>query len=170
MKKYIILLHIALFVTVNTFCQRIISLQNAIDTALKNNYDIQIAKNSLEISKTNNTFGNAGGLPYVNGNVGDIYSNNITRQRLSGESETITGPIGENALNANLSAGIVLFNGFKVIATKERLNLLQQQSEILLNQEIQNILADIMLKYYDIIRQESYLNIMENSLDVSSKK
>ena len=44
------------------------------------------------------------------------------------------------------------------------------QSELQLNLQIQNTIADIMLNYYDILRQQSYLNIIQSSLDVSSKK
>ncbi len=64
----------------------------------------------------------------------------------------------------------MLFNGFKVIATKGRLNLLQRQSELQLNLQIQTTLAAIMENYYDILRQQSYLKIIQSSLDVSSKK
>jgi outer membrane protein TolC len=50
------------------------------------------------------------------------------------------------------------------------LNRLQDLSEIQLNQQIQNTIADIMVTYYDIIRQEKYLKIIQNSLDVSKQK
>ena len=63
-----------------------------------------------------------------------------------------------------------MFNGFKVVAEKERLNCLQKQSELLLNQQIQNVIAVVMIKYYDIIRQENYLKIIQKTLDISNKK
>jgi outer membrane protein TolC len=65
---------------------------------------------------------------------------------------------------------MTLFNGFKIWATKKRLGILQQQSELTLNNQIQNSIANVMAKYYDIIRQQEYLKIMQNSLDVSEKK
>jgi outer membrane protein TolC len=73
-------------------------------------------------------------------------------------------------VNAGVSAGIVLFNGFKISATKERLSLLESYNEIQLNLQIQKIIADVMITYYDIIRQQFYLKIIQNTLDVSIQK
>jgi len=151
--------------------QQQFTLRNAIDTALRNNFDIQIAKNYVEIAKMNNTYGVAGGLPYVSANAGDNgSSSSITQKYNDGTLESNISNKGENVVNASISAGIVLFNGFKITATKERLSRLQNLSEIQLNQQIQNTIADIMVTYYDIIRQENYLKIIQNSLDVSKQK
>ena len=153
-----------------TEAQQQFTLRNAIDTALRNNFDIQIAKNYVEIATMNNTYGVAGGLPYVSANAGDNGSITTINQNLSDGTESNISNKGENAVNAGISAGIVLFNGFKITATKERLSRLQNLSEIQLNQQIQNILADIMITYYGIIRQQNYLKIIENSLVVSRQK
>ena len=147
-----------------------LTLQDAINTALKNNFDIQIARNNAEISRINNTYGMAGGLPSVNINASDNNSIYDLNQKLSSGSEINKAGVTSNTLNAGLTAGITLFNGFKVVATKERLNYLQSQSEILLNQQIQNTMAAVMTTYFDIVRQQSYLKIIQNSLDVSAKK
>ncbi len=161
------------FITLQTFncvAQQVLTLKNAIDTALNNNFDIQIAKNNAEMSKINNTYGVAGGLPAINANAGDNGSLSNINQKLNSGTETNLTGVNGNSVNAGITASMTLFNGFKIIATKERLNCLQQQSEILLNQQIQNTIAAVMVKYYDIIRQESYLKIIQNSLDVSNKK
>lgn len=150
--------------------QTVLTLRNAIDTALRNNYDIRIAKNNVEISKKNNNYGIAGGLPYVSANVGDNVSTTSVNQNFTDGTESNVANKGENAINAGVSAGIVLFNGFKITATKEKLSRLQNLSEIQLNQQIQGTIADIMITYYDIIRQQNYLKIIQNSLDVSKQK
>ena len=151
--------------------QQLFTLRNAIDTALRNNYDIQIAKNYVEIATMNNTYGVAGGLPYVSANAGDNGSLTTINQEFNdGTPNTNVANKGENAVNAGVSAGIVLFNGFKITATKEKLSRLQNLSEIQLNQQIQNTIADIMITYFDIIRQNNYLKIIQNSLDVSRQK
>ncbi len=150
--------------------QQQFTLRSAIDTALRNNYDIQIAKNYVEISKMNNSYGISGGLPNVSANAGDNASITTTNQDfIDGTSSKVSNK-GDNTVSAGVSAGIVLFNGFKVTATKEKLNQMQNLSEIELNQQIQNTIADIMVTYYDIIRQQNYLKIIQNSLDVSKQK
>ena len=168
MKKYLI--YFALFLPLNILAQQAFNLKNAIDTALKNNFDIQIAKNNTEISKINNNFGVAGGLPSINASAGDNNSMYNLNQKLSTGQEINKSNVTNSSINAGLSAGIVLFNGFKVLATKEKLNCLQKQSELELNQQIQNTISAVMVTYFDIVRQQSYLNIINSSLDVSSKK
>jgi outer membrane protein len=150
--------------------QKVLSLQELTDLALKNNFDIQIARNNVEIDKIKNSYGYAGGLPTITGNAGN---DNAIMNIRNEFSDGTTGNYS-NASNYSFEAGItgsmVLFNGFKIMATKQRLNDLQHQSEILLNQQIQNTIAAVSLKYYDIIRQENYLKIIQNSLDFSQKK
>lgn len=168
MKKIII--YIALFLPLFGFAQPAITLKSAIDTMLRNSFDIQMAKNNFEISKTNNTYGMAGGLPSVNINMSDNQSIiNVNQELNSGAKITKPSATGQT-LSSNISASVTLFNGFKVVATRERLKRLQQQSELQLNIEIQNSIATVMAQYYDVIRQQQYLKIMHNSLDVSQKK
>jgi outer membrane protein TolC len=147
-----------------------VTITNAIDSALENNYDIRIAKNNSEIGKINNTYGMAGGLPSVNASAGDNKSVLNLQQKTSSGIDISTNNVNSNSYNAGVTAGIVLFNGFRIIAVKGRLNLLQTQSELQLNQQIQTTIAAVMETYYDIIRQQSYLNIIQSSLDISSKK
>lgn len=150
--------------------QQQLTLRNAIDTALRNNFDIQMAKNDLEIASMNNTYGMAGGLPYVSANASDNAASSSNSQKFRDGTETSGNYISDNTVNAGVSAGIVLFNGFKITATKERLSLLESYSQIQLNQQIQNTIADVMITYYDIIRQQFYLKIIQNTLDVSNQK
>jgi outer membrane protein len=163
-------LFIALALPFLGMAQQQFTLRNAIDTALRNNFDIQIAKNEVEISRKNNTYGNAGGLPYVAANAGDNGSVSTINQNLSDGTKSNVSNKGQNAVNAGVSGDIVLFNGFRVVATKEKLNRLQNLSEIQLNQQVQNTIADIMITYYDIIRQQNYLKIIQNTLEVSKQK
>jgi outer membrane protein TolC len=168
MKRSVIIL--ALFIPLLLQAQNQLTLQSAIDTALQNNLDIQIAKNYVQIAKVSNNYGNAGGLPYINGSAGDNFGSNSLEQKFSDGTSTNAANVVGNSASAGISANITLFNGFKVMATKKRFDLLQKQSEIELNGQVQDIIAAVMLKYYDIIRQQSNLRIMQSALDVSQKK
>jgi len=150
--------------------QQVLTLRNVIDTALLNNFDIQIARNYVEMAQMNNSYGVAGGLPTITADAGDNASFNNIDQKFSDGSETNIVNRGQNVVSAGVSAGIVLFNGFKVTAAKERLSRLENLSEIQLNQQIQSIIADIMVTYYDITRQQNYLKIINNTLEVSKQK
>ena len=164
------LIYLILLLSLNAGAQVPLTLTNAIDTALKSNFDIRIARINSTISITNNSYGMAGGLPSVNASAGDNASLYNLKQKTSSGIDITKNGVNSSSYNAGVTASMVLFNGFRIIATKGRLNLLQNQSELLLNQQIQNTIAAIMVSYYDILRQQSYLSIIQSSLDVSAKK
>jgi len=166
-KSYLLLLFVLPMVGA---AQPVLSLKNAIDTTLINSFDIRIASNNVEINKVSNTFGVAGGLPVVSATATDNQSVSNVNQKLNSGTAIIKSSVNGNSLTSGITAGILLFNGRRVIATKDRLSRLQNQSELQLNIQIQNSIAGVMAKYYDIIRQEEYYKIIQSSLDVSQKK
>ena len=168
MKKHATLL--ALFLPTILLAQTPLTLKSAVDSALQNNFDIQIAKNNQAIGRTNNSFGMAGGLPTVSLNAADNASNYNLHQELSSGANLDEPSVTSNTISANATASMVLFNGFKVLATKNKLTQLQKQSEIQLNQQIQNTMASVMGSYYSVLKSQSYLAIDQSLLDVSTQK
>ena len=77
------LLYIFLLLPLITSAQVPLSITNAIDTALLNNFDILIAKSNTDINRISNSFGNAGGLPSINGTAGDNNSLYNLKQKTS---------------------------------------------------------------------------------------
>lgn len=116
--------------------QPLFTLKGAIDTTLKNNFDIQIAARSVKINTINNTAGMAGGLPTVNASLVDNESATTILQKLNSGSEIKSNSATGNTLTSSLTAGILLFNGLRVTATRGRLRDLQKQSELQLNLQI----------------------------------
>ena len=73
----------------NIHAQETLTVEQAIELALKNNYDIQIAKNRVEIASLNNTVGNAGMLPKANITVSDNATLSHLDQKLANGTETV---------------------------------------------------------------------------------
>jgi outer membrane protein len=168
MKKFLFILFLSFPFVI--LAQKVLTVSDAIDTALLNNFEIRIAKNVTEINKLNNSFGVAGGLPSINITANDNHTLYNLDQKLSTGTDISKKGVTSNSFNTGLSASMVLFNGFKITATKEKLDLLQNQSELELNLQIQNTIAAVMVTYFEILRQQSYLNIMHSSIEVSSQK
>lgn len=147
-----------------------LTLQDAVSIALQNNLNIQVLKNNSEITEINNYIGVAGGLPVITANVSDNEQVTGVYQKLNtGTIIKRPGAVG-NSLNSSLNASILLYNGSRVTSTKKRLEELQAQSQEYLNSEIQDLVASVMTAYYDVIRQQSYMNTIDRSLDVSQKR
>jgi outer membrane protein TolC len=147
-----------------------LTLSDAIAIALKNNYQIQIEKNNLKISTINNNKGVAGALPFVSMNASDQESRVDVNQRLNSGTEISRSGAYANSLNANITGSITLYNGYKITATQQRLQALQQQSEQILNAQIQNTIAGVMLRYYTVIREQHYVSTIEKSIELVNKQ
>ncbi len=147
-----------------------LTLSDAISIALKNNYQIQIEKNNLKISTINNNKGVAGALPFVSMNASDQESRVDVNQRLNSGTEINRAGAYANSLNANITGSITLYNGYKITATQQRLQALQQQSEQILNAQIQNTIAGVMLRYYTVVREQHYVSTIEKSIELVNKQ
>jgi outer membrane protein TolC len=152
------------------FAQSVITLQEAINLTLKKNFDIQIARNNVEASTINNHIGVAGGLPLISGTFSDQESVVNVNQELNTGTKISRNGTASNSLQGNVTGSQLLYNGYRVVATKDRLETLQKQSQQLLNLQIQNAIAAVMMKYYDVVRQQSYTKTLLQSINLSQKQ
>ncbi len=166
MKKLFFLLAL---IVVKTNAQEL-TLQDAINLALKNSFDIQIAKNVADANKINNNIGVAGGLPTVAATATNQESVVNINQKLNTGTEITRDGATSNILTANVSGTMLLYNGYRVVATKKRLETLQQQSEQNLNSQIQNTIANVMVNYYNVVRQQGYIKTLQQSIDLSKQQ
>ena len=157
--------------TVNADAQKILSLNEAIQTALKNSYEIQLVENNLAIAKNNNNYGVAGGLPTITNNS----SNNNTLTTINqtfpdANRNTSRNGVDGSTLNTGLNANMILFNGYRVQATKSRLESLQTQNKFLLESQLLNTISIVMQQYYNVVRQQAFLKTIEKSIEASQQR
>jgi len=167
MKKIFIILF---FISTKIFAQQPLQLSDAINIALKNSYDIEVAKNNVRINSLNNDYGVAGGLPVVTGALSDREQITNVNQKLSdGENINRSAATGNNA-TASVTGSLLLYNGMRVLATKKRLEELEKQNQEYLNATIENTIATVMTQYYDVVRQESYLQTLDTSITIAKRQ
>lgn len=147
-----------------------ITLDEAIATALKNSYEIQIAKNNVQANTILNNYGIAGGLPIFSGAFSNNEQITSVKQKLNTGVEINRNAATGNNTQASLNGSILLYNGKRVVTTKKRLGELQLQSSELLNSQIQNTIAQVMTSYYDVVRQQGYENTLGTSIQASQKR
>ena len=82
--------------------QETLSLKQAYEIALKNNYAIQIASSELDIVKRNNSLGNAGMLPTLTCTVNQDNQVINTKQKFLSGAENNRDGAKSNTLNANV--------------------------------------------------------------------
>ena len=163
---------IFLFLFSQTICfaQSRLTLSDAVNIALKNSPGIQIAKNNVNITTLYNDYGIAGGLPSV------VFSGTGKEQSTNVKQELNTGQVIErNGANSNsavtsVDAVMPIYAGGRIVSEKKRLEQVQQLSEQQLTSRGLVVASNVMLKYYDIVRQQSYAKTLLHSIDVSAQK
>ncbi len=166
-KTVIVLLLLAQHVC---FSQQRLTLPDAVAIALKNSPGIRIVKNYLDISTINNDYGMAGGLPYVVVSGSDNQQSvNLTQNLNTGTHTERTG-VGSNTAALSLAASVPVYEGGRIKTEKKRLDQVQSQTDQLLTSRGLTVISNVMLKYYDIVRQQSYAKTLQQSIVVSQQK
>ena len=163
MRKYILLL---LFPNL-LFGQNTLSLMDAIKIGMLENYDIQISEKNQNISKINNNWANAGGLPSINLSA-------KKEEALSDQSNNPASFIQEklrsSAINGNANVSWTLFNGFAIKANKERLNNLEEISNNNASLTIENTIQGIILQYYNCVLQKKRLELLQKVVALAKNR
>ncbi len=158
-----IIMSIALYIaSFPVFSQDInrLSIEDAVQKALENNYGIVTVQKSHEISELTNSWGNTGALPTVsftgvgseswNYNDNDDYTNS-----------TLSGSVDLNW---------VIFRGFGARITKQSLEELEKMSEGNLAITVENTIVDVILAYYNILLTEKNMEIAGKSMSLSEDR
>ena len=146
-----------------------LSLQSAIDSALKNSFDIAILRNNTEIAGLNNSYAIAGGMPEIGANLSDDF-NQISSYNNDGNGNKTSNNGVENVLVAGLKAEMTLYNGKRIVSTKKRLTELSSMSEVELFNGIQSLTAEVTMRYFEIARQQKYLDILLKTEELAKQK
>ena len=170
-KSIYIFLIVCCSFAINAKAQKALSLKEAVATALKNSYDIQLVENSLAIAKNNNDLGVAGALPTISATANDNKTNSTLQQQYADPARNTTkSGVDGTTITAGLSASVVVFNGYRIMATKERLAAIEKQNTVLLQAQMQNTVALVMQQYYNVVRQQAYLTTIEKSIEASNQR
>ncbi len=151
----------------NLFAQERMSLKDAIETALKNNYDILLSSNQVKVSKNNVSLANAGILPAINGNFSNNRSIQDSRQTLANGTQQER----DNVRNTNTVYGFSLnwriFDGMSMFANYERLQKLNKSDELTFRMTVENTIANVINTYYDLARQAQQIRTLKTALEIS---
>ena len=142
-------------ITVNA--QKLLTIEEAINSALKNNFDILVARNESEISRINNTPGNAGMLPGLNISGSGSRELLNVNQELEGGVENQYPSLANTSVTVGAELSWTLFDGGKMFVTKKKLNEIEALGEIQYKNQVLQTLFDVIAAYYDIVRQKQQL-------------
>lgn len=171
MKLYrILLVSICLHSYVSLQAQTLLTPEQAVTTALQKNYDIVLAKSEADIAKINNNKATAGMLPIINVTAGNVFNLNNINQKFTTGQEVKKNWVPVNSFTTGLNMNWTIFDGMRMFATKDRLAALQSLSEMQLNDQIQNTIAQVLSVYYEIVRQKQLIKALNESLKITEER
>lgn len=165
-----ILLALSFFITHSTSAQRMLTLEEAIATALKHNYDIQLSKNDSAIAALDYSYRNAAFLPRLNATAGTTWNSNNQRQTLADGTKREQNGIKSSNINAALNLNWTLFDGLKMFVTRDKAEELIKLGELGIKNQVINTVAVVITTYYDIVRQKQQLNATEEQMSLSLER
>lgn len=149
---------------------RILSLEEAVDLALKNNHDLYIAAANAEKAENAANFGNAGGLPNVALSAGTTYSNqNSDLEFATGQTQTVDAAQSAGQ-NASIALNQVLFSGGAVQTTWKLLQRAATMADLAQTQQMLITVAQAHSQYYGIALLTETLGNAERNVQLSQER
>jgi len=150
--------------------QDLLTVRDAVGIALENNYAIRLTKNVQRAAKENNTYGNAGFLPTVTGNLTQSNSVQNSNQIQNNGEERSLDNARNNSLNYGVNIGWTVFDGFGMFARMERLRELEKQGELEMKRAVLTTIGDVITMYYTILEQQNMLSALDSSIHISTER
>lgn len=165
-----LLITFTVLISLTSSAQRMLTLEEAVATALKHNYDIQLSKNDSTVAALDYSYRNAAFLPRLNASVGTTWNNNNQKQTLADGSKREQKGLKSNNINAALNLNWTLFDGLKMFATRDKAEEFIKLGELGIKNQVVNTVANVIITYYNIVRQKQQLKATEEQMSLSLER
>jgi outer membrane protein len=164
------LLLIILF-PLSVLCQnKILTLDEAIATALQNNYNILLAKNDSASAALDYSYKNAAFLPRLNASLGDSWNINDQKQKFADGTKRELQGVRSGTINAGIALNWTLFDGFKMFATRDKVEEFVRLGELGIKNQVVSTIATVINTYYNIVRQKQQLKAIEEQMTINEER
>jgi len=167
--RKIIIVFLSFYVSAVT-AQKIVTVSEAIELALENNYGIKIISNTKKIAKNNASLLNSGYLPTVTSTSGATFNkDNIEAEFANGETTQLNGA-KSSRYNASINLNYTLFDGLGRYYNYKRLKETYKLSELQARETIENTIAQLYAVYYNVAQVSESVNVLERTLTISKDR
>jgi outer membrane protein TolC len=168
--KVKLLLFIYISAITVSFPQQLLTVDNAVGIALKNNFSITIAGREKDISSNNAVPGNAGFLPTLSASGTYTESDNNTRQELYTGAVIDRKNAESNNFTGSINLNWTVFDGLGMFASYDALKQLKEIGEINYRSAVENNIAGVLTTYYDLVRKGVVLEVISRSIKISEER
>ncbi len=150
--------------------RQVLTLEQAIDVALKNNFDIRLAKNTAELSANDYAYANFAFAPRLNATAGTSWNSTATKQEFANGTKRDTSGIKGQNVNASVNLNWTLFDGLKMFATRNKLEAIKNLGELAIKNQVQNTIATVIGGYFNIVQEKQQLKALAEQMSISEER
>jgi outer membrane protein len=147
-----------------------LTLQQAVELALAQNYGIQIARRDVDIATRNVSRANAGQIPAADFNLTQSNNRINLQQQFEGRDPRITNNVPTSLLNANVALTWTIFDGLGMFVAYNRLKTLEGQRRQLTRATVEQTVADVTDAYFDVVRATGQFRALEAALRIGRER
>lgn len=159
-----------IFSTTTAAAQNILTVDEAIATVLKNNYDIELLRNDSASYALDKSYARAAFLPRVNATGGMVYNNNNQLQKFSDGTKRERNGIRSNNLSGSVQLNWTLFDGYKMFATRDKLGEFVKLGDLAIKNQVVTSIAAVINNYYNIVHQKQQLKAVEDQMSINEER
>jgi outer membrane protein TolC len=163
-------LFLFIFTASPSYAQRILTVEEAVASALQKNYDIILSRNDSTIAAIDYSYRNAVFLPRLNGNIGSVWNINSQRQTLPDGTKRESHGLKSNNINSQLALNWTLFDGLEMFVARDKAEKLLEFGELEIKNQVMNTVATVLNNYYNIVRQKQQLRSIEEQMSIDSER
>ena len=168
--KTIAVIVVFIFALSETHAQVMITLDSAISIALKNNYDIIVSDIFLKKTEQNVKASAGNFMPqlYIAG-AWDKKNQNLNQNYTNG-LEVNRNNVSSDAVSTSVVLDYTLFDGLQMFANRSRLIAENATAKYNLKTQIENTVVNVMVAYYEIVRQNAIIAAQKSNLEVTRQR
>ena len=150
--------------------QKLLTLDEAIATALQNNYNILMAKNDSTAYALDKSYINAGFIPRLNGSAQKVWNINAQKQELPNGTKRDTTGIKSNNLQASINLNWTLFDGLKMFILRDKLIEFDRLGGLGVKNQVVATIASIVNSYFNVVRSKLQLKAIDEQISINEER
>ncbi len=154
-----------------------LTIQEAVQIVLENNYSIKIARTNEQLLKNDYNYRNFAFLPRITADATQSYNYNILfQQTIRQNNDTSSAPPRDfsNTTNSNTNASLdlnwVIFDGLGMFVAYKRLNEVRSAGVENTKITLENTVALVSNAYYNIIQLQEKVSAFTDALRISEQR
>ena len=170
MKHKVLLLTLFSFAVHSLLGQQNVSVEEAVAMAVQKNYDVRLFQNTATSAYNDNRYKFGAFLPFINGTGNYLLITNNSKNVNFKDEERVFNTAQSTAMNGGVQLTWTLFDGTKMFATRKRIIELAELGELNVRNQMMNTAANVMVTYYNIVRQKQQLKAILEQMSVSEER